>query len=287
VLGDDPRFAILRQPTNRGFYHNFETCLQLVPPQVEFVALADQDDVWHRDKLAVLASAFRPRTNLVYSDARIVSADGTVLAPTYWTTRRPNRGSLAKLLIANTVTGAAAMLRRRMLDSILPFPPKCGAAFHDHWMACAALAGGEIQYIPEPLYDYVQHGQSVIGHFAPPAFPLWKRGWHWMKFFWPRKFGRNVRVALGNGRTHFFENWLRIRQITETLKMRFGSRMAPDRLRDLDRALHPAWLAATGTRSPRGVSATVGMEFHLLQALGWSAYMQTKAAIYGNAPRAA
>src|SRR5207253_9225558 len=82
ALGDDPRFRLFRQPINRGYYHNFEHCLSLAPPDVEFVALADQDDVWHRDKLAVLGSAFGPRTTLAYSDMRIVSADGDVRSPT-------------------------------------------------------------------------------------------------------------------------------------------------------------------------------------------------------------
>jgi len=276
VLGDDHRFRLFRQPANRGYYRNFEDCLARVPLEFEFVALADQDDVWHRDKLAVLRSHFGPRTTLVYSDARIVSADGAELASTYWTTRRPNRGDLATLLIANTVTGAAAMVRRRVLDTILPFPPACGAAFHDHWIACAALAMGDIAFIDQPLYDYVQHGGNVIGHFAPPVFPLWTRAWRWLKFFWPPKLGHNIRVALGNGRTHFFDNWLRVQQITATLRLRCGERMSADQRRALDCVQNPIWLAALGARHARGLNATVGMEFHMMHARLWATYMRAK-----------
>jgi glycosyltransferase involved in cell wall biosynthesis len=276
MLGDDARFRLFRQPTNRGYYRNFEDCLGRVPPEIEYVALADQDDVWHRDKLAVLCSRFGPRTTLVYSDARIVSADGAELASTYWTTRRPNRGDLATLLIANTVTGAAAMLRRCVLVSILPFPPAFGAAFHDHWIACAALARGEIAFIDQPLYDYVQHRGNVIGHFAPPVFPLWTRAWRWLKFFWLPKLGRNIRVALGNGRTHFFDNWLRVQQIAATLRLRCAAHLSADHRRALDRVQNPIWLAALGGRHASGLNTTVGMEFHMLHARLWATYMRAK-----------
>src|SRR5437879_6590707 len=185
---------------------------------------------------------------------RIVSADGDVRSPTYWTTRKPNRGNLAELLIANTVTGAAAMLRRRVLDDILPFPPAFGAAFHDHWLACAALAAGEIRYVDQPLYDYVQHGGNVIGHFAPAVFPLWTRAWRWLKFFWPPKLAHNIKVALGNGRTHFFDNWLRVQQIVEALRSRFSGRLRAEHRGALDRALDSTWLAYLGARNFRGLS---------------------------------
>jgi glycosyltransferase involved in cell wall biosynthesis len=284
ALGDDSRFRLFRQPANRGYYRNFESCLGFVPRDVEFVALADQDDVWHRDKLAVLTSRFRPRTTLVYSDARIVSAEGSLISSTYWTTRRPNRGDLAELLIANTVTGAAAMWRRRLLDTILPFPPEFGAAFHDHWIACAALAAGEIEFVEQPLYDYVQHGGNVIGHFAPAVFPLWRRAWRWLKFFWPPKVARNIKVALGNGRTHFFDNWLRVRQIAATLNLRLGASMRAGRRRALERVLQPAWLAALGLRNASGRSTTVGMEFHMLHAQLWAQYMRAKKALCAGRP---
>src|SRR5205814_6124732 len=141
------------QPVNRGYYRNFEHCLALVPPGVGYVALADQDDDWRPDKLAALRAAFGPRTTLAYSDMRIVDAAGAVHSHTYWTTRRNNYTDLASLLIANTVTGAAAMVRRDLLDRALPFPEPFGAAFHDHWLAATALAAGDLAYLDRPLYD--------------------------------------------------------------------------------------------------------------------------------------
>ena len=94
-----------------GYYRNFERCLELVPPGVRLVALSDQDDVWHADKLETLARAFRSeRVQLAYADMRIVTADGEAVAPSYWTDRANNHTDLPSLLLIDTVTGAASAL---------------------------------------------------------------------------------------------------------------------------------------------------------------------------------
>jgi len=167
----DARFRVFRSERNRGFYRNFEAALALVPSTTPYVALCDQDDVWHPNKLGACIERLdaNPRTQLVYSDMRIVRADGSVVAPTYWDRRRNNFRNLDTLLFANTVTGAASMLRGSLLEAALPFPPAQGPTFHDHWLACAAFVAGGLDYIDRPLYDYTQHERNVIGHasFGP------------------------------------------------------------------------------------------------------------------------
>ena len=103
---------------------------------------------------------------LAYSDARLVTPDGELLADTYWALRRNNHTSISSLLMANSVTGAASLLRRDLLDYALPFPPAQFAHFHDHWIALTALALGEIEFVDRPLYDYTQHDAAVLGHAA-------------------------------------------------------------------------------------------------------------------------
>ena len=71
---------------------------------------------------------------------------------------------MASLLVANTVTGAASLFRRELLDLALPFPPRHGTPYHDHWLAAVALASGRIAYVDRPLYDYVQHRDAALGH---------------------------------------------------------------------------------------------------------------------------
>ena len=143
----DPRFTVVAHPTRLGHYGNFERVLAAVPPDADFVALADQDDVWYPEKLTRTLAAFRPETTLVYADMDVVAPDGTRLAPTYWTTRRNNFTDLASLVFANTVTGAASVFRAELLADVLPFPPRIGDAYHDHWIGCVALTRGSLGYV--------------------------------------------------------------------------------------------------------------------------------------------
>ncbi len=168
VLSGDPRFQFIEHGEQVGFYHNFERCLQLVPAQASWVALADQDDLWYPHKLSTCLARLTGPTQLVYCDMRIVSASGRVHSATYWTKRTNHYRSqdIDLLAVANTVTGAACVFRRGLLDLALPFPPRYGNVFHDHWLAVLAAASGGIRYVDEPLYDYLQTPEGVIGHYA-------------------------------------------------------------------------------------------------------------------------
>src|SRR4051794_18916852 len=165
VLGDDPRFALTCSDRRLGFYRNFERALRLAPPQAGLIALCDQDDRWHPDKLATLRRALGG-AGMVYSDQRLVSADGRALRETMWEGRRNNHTDLVSLLVANSVTGAAALLRRDVVSLALPFPDTPGLQFHDHWIGLVALAAGEVAYVDRPLYDYVQHAGAVFGEVS-------------------------------------------------------------------------------------------------------------------------
>jgi glycosyltransferase involved in cell wall biosynthesis len=162
VLGDDRRFLVSRAPEPLGYYENFERALAMAPAEAQLIALSDQDDRWHPDKLACLRDALGGAT-LAYSDQRVVRPNGHVLSETMWRGRRNNYTNMASILIANTITGAASLMRREVADLALPFPITPGLQFHDHWIAVVALAAGEVAYVDRPLSDYVQHPGAVLG----------------------------------------------------------------------------------------------------------------------------
>ncbi len=94
----------------------------------------------------------------------LVDESGKLLSPTYWTERHTNHTNMTSLMVANTITAAASLFPRRLLDYALPFPAPLGHAFHDHWLALVALATGRIAYVDRSLYDYVQHSANAFGH---------------------------------------------------------------------------------------------------------------------------
>jgi glycosyltransferase involved in cell wall biosynthesis len=196
AVAGDPRFSVHRLAARRGPYGAFEQALALVPPDAQYVALCDQDDRWDPGKLATLVAALRaqPAAQLAFCDQRIVTADGVLLSPTYWTDRSAEPGPLARLLVANTVSGSASLFRRDLLGLALPFPPQVGPdAFHDHWIALVARSRGPLVFVDRALQDYVQHGGNVIGH-APRSVARssapWQERWRrsYEELLLPRRF---------------------------------------------------------------------------------------------------
>ena len=270
AIDGDRRFVVSRSDRRLGAYENFHRALRMVPGEVPYVALCDQDDHWHPDKLSTLLEALGD-ANLVFSDMRITAPDGTLIAPTYWTRRQPNHANFASLLLGNSVTGAASLFPRRLLDQALPFPPRLGNLYHDHWLALVARALGEIAYVPRPLYDYIQHPEAVIGHAGAnrgvvggglPKRLLALRG---------RPPGR-LRTEW---RRIYFAEYCRMRLQAMVLTGRFGDRIGPRERHALRLALLPdrspvlaGWLA---TRQLKRLwrDETLGSEAAILRALAW------------------
>jgi glycosyltransferase involved in cell wall biosynthesis len=272
----DKRFRFVGHRDNVGYYRNFERCLELVPPDVRFVALSDQDDVWHADKLETLVSELRvERVQLAYADMAIVSTGGELLAPSYWTDRANNHTDLASLLLINTVTGAASVFRRELLDVALPFPDVPGKPFHDHWLACIALALGDVAFIDRPLHDYVQHGDNVVGRHEP--LPAELRGGLLNAF---GRFVRDPRRRLRNTigwAQRYYEDEVVVREaFAQALRERLNGRLdraaasAVDRVADMSSSSRSLlWLLGRSARDVRGDSPTLGIENQLIKGILW------------------
>jgi glycosyltransferase involved in cell wall biosynthesis len=253
-IADDDRFALIRGP-RLGFYRNFERALASAPPS-DLVALCDQDDRWRPDKLERLIAAIGG-AELVYSDARVVRPDGEVVEPSYWSVRQNNHTDLGSLAVANSITGAAVLFRRELLADALPFPPSHHAPFHDHWLGLVGLARGEIAYVDEPLYDYVQHEGAVIGHSQAnrPPRPL-------LEYLRERMSRRGKRAS-----AIYHHDWLQLLVFCEVLRLRCWERMTEPKRRDLRRLLAAdrrlagiAWLLGRRARRLLGHNETLDRE---------------------------
>ena len=269
LTAEDPRFELSRAGERLGFYLNFERALKMAPPEAQFVALADQDDRWYPEKLASLLAA-RGDAQLVYSDMRIVDEAGRVVSDTFWRGRRNNYTNLASLLLANTVTGAASLFRRRLLDLVLPFPPPVGDPFHDQWIASVALASGRIAYLDRPLYDYTQHEEAARGHDAA------MREWNPRRLLNARHPRRSLRQVAAHGQRSYETNLRRISLAAQTIEERTAGTLEPGKARTVRRLARlgrgpgsAAWLAARSSRRLAGRNETMGIELSLLTATVW------------------
>jgi glycosyltransferase involved in cell wall biosynthesis len=281
IISRDERFTLFPSQSRLGFYRNFERSLRLAPQEAQLIALSDHDDRWHKDKLETLISNLKDGAMLVYSDMNIVDVDGNLLASTYWTTRPNNNTNFASLIMANTVTGAASMFRRELLSYALPFPERIGEAYHDHWIACVALALGEIAYVDRPLYDYVQHQNNVIGHFAPARKSFAKKSLRLLTH--PGGAREAIAKNLGQWRAIYFHDLMRLKMLARVIELRCTDRLSGEkrkilrRIARLDESLvAESWLAMRSLKNWGRTSETIGAENSLLRALVWRRYASVR-----------
>jgi len=269
IVGADERFVVSRSERRLGFYRNFERALRMVPDEAELVALCDHDDSWHPEKLEVLRGAIG-QARLVYSDQRLVDADGRVLRDTMWKGRRNNHTNLASLLIANTLTGAAMLFRRDVAELALPFPDSPGLQFHDHWLGLVALAMGDVAYVDRPLYDYVQHSGAVFGEVTTPGTDSSAAA--------DRATRRRpvLRGRFSSWRAAYFCGYLAREVQAQTLLVRCASALSGPKRRALRRfvasprsPLAFAWLVARPLRRLAGLDETLGSETELVGGILW------------------
>jgi glycosyltransferase involved in cell wall biosynthesis len=268
VVDGDDRFVLSRSERRRGFYHNFERAMALAPRDARYVALADQDDVWDAGKLETLVGEIGD-AQLVYSDQRIVTPDGELLAASYWEQRANNHSNMLSLLVANCVTGAASLFPRALLDDALPLPPAQFTHFHDHWLAVTALALGEIRYVDRPLYGYVQHAHATLGHATATRRTRLRERWYSLQ--------KGLRERIRLWRMHYFIDACRLLHFATVLEMRCGTRMPAGKRRVIERFLRaersavpvPGLFLRGARELARRRPQTLGAEWVLAYAFGW------------------
>lgn len=167
------RVTVLRNDPPLGVTGNFERTVLACSGSI--IALSDQDDVWHPQKLQRLVAALdaHPGTLLAHSDARLVDADGEpigMLMLDNLEATGPERAGLASadafpvLNRRNLITGATVIFRSSLLEAAIPFAEHW---VHDEWLAMIAACAGGVVLVDEPLVDYRQHGANAIGAVRP------------------------------------------------------------------------------------------------------------------------
>lgn len=153
-----------------GVAANFERGMRAATGDV--IALSDQDDVWHPDRLEAALAAFDDDALLQHADAEIVDGSGNPLGFRLLQALgvgEPERRAVASgeafgvYLRRNLATGAATVVRRDLVDRALPVPP---GWIHDEWLAIIAAALNGVRILDRPVIDYRQHGTNQIGVVA-------------------------------------------------------------------------------------------------------------------------
>lgn len=165
------------QPTGSAA-RNFDRLMQA--STADYVLFADQDDVWHPNKVAVTVAALRAgeqeiggadRPVLAFCDLALIDGAGGKLQDSFRAFQRLDAQAgvrLQRLLLNNVVTGCAMGVNRTALALCGPLPE--AAVMHDWWLALLCAGRGTIKVMPECLIDYRQHDGNVVGARADTVF---------------------------------------------------------------------------------------------------------------------
>ena len=156
-----------------------------VAVDADLLAILDADDAWPAGKLAAQAEVFaaRPEVGLVYTDMRVIDADGAVLQESWLSDARPPTGrGLPTFLRENLVTGSSIVVRGALRDVLFPIPDEM--AWADWWLAARAAQFSEIAYLPIPRTLYRFHATNMsLGAEGPAKLRELRKGLALQRWF--------------------------------------------------------------------------------------------------------
>lgn len=152
----DARIRVIALQENLGFSANFQQAIaQAATP---LIALADQDDIWHPEKIARMLEALEADASLIYCDS-VKFADTPPVSPKPSPKNRRIAGSdPKKISVYNTVSGHAMIIRKSLCSAAFPLPE---GVYYDWWLAIVAMATNRVQFLPEVLVYQRVHDRNV------------------------------------------------------------------------------------------------------------------------------
>ena len=142
---------------NLGFMKNFEKVISLC--NGDYIALADQDDIWLPEKLKTLMAKIGPNL-MIHSDCAVIDENSNIILPA-WKRENGYMIRVENLLFKNVVTGCTVLLDKRLLEHAFPFPE--GIVYHDWWLALCAAEHNRLAYTEECLTQYREHSEQDTG----------------------------------------------------------------------------------------------------------------------------
>jgi len=154
---------------NLGITKNFEKAISLCTG--DLIALSDQDDVWHPQKISLHEKIFDNRSEIgvSFSNAEVVDQDLNPIGYDMWhrvvftqseQKKVQNEEAVSVFLKHFIITGATMVFKADLKPVILPIP---SCWFHDAWLALIIASISNVSLIDEPLVEYRQHSDNQLG----------------------------------------------------------------------------------------------------------------------------
>ena len=139
-----------------GVSKNFSKAIKL--SKGDLIFLADQDDIWHNDKVQTMLGAFiKGQASYIISDMNVINVTGDLQKFTWAELMEDNYG-INKNHVMN---GCAVVATKKFFRSCLPIP--YGKA-HDVWFAYCAKRLKTRVFLDKPLMNYRVTSQGVTSN---------------------------------------------------------------------------------------------------------------------------
>jgi glycosyltransferase involved in cell wall biosynthesis len=170
-LGEAPfPVHVVVNSRNLGSTRNFDQALGRASG--DFLALADQDDLWLPQKLEVMVRRLEENPDIggVFSDAYLMDDEDRLIGKkTLWGLHGfdgrqqdtfAHGGAISLLTRHDVVTGCTMMVRANLLSTWSPIP---SSWVHDGWITWMLSLSAGLMPISEPLMRYRVHPEQQVG----------------------------------------------------------------------------------------------------------------------------
>ena len=154
----DNRIRLFRNQNNLGFNFNFNKACSYA--KGEFIAIADQDDIWDESKLSILVSAIKQRKDNIMAhciSAKFKKEDKPNLKNHKLMNHFSGNDS-RQFFLSNRVAGHNMLFKKELLKTAMPFP---GEGYYDWWLVVHACCIGRIEAVEEILVWHRRHENNA------------------------------------------------------------------------------------------------------------------------------
>ena len=155
------RWIIQSNKQNLGVRNNFAHAINRCVG--DYIATADQDDIWEKEKLQTLYSTIETEhVALVHSDIQLIDSTGAFImyTPPELSNKAAQLPLKYYLITSNNVTGCTCLFTSELIKLAQPFPQ--AYFYHDRWLAVVAYHNGGIGFVNQKLTRYRQHESNVV-----------------------------------------------------------------------------------------------------------------------------
>ena len=162
----DSRIKIYNNEGKSGIVCNIENALKKA--KGDFIFLADQDDIWHPNKVSLMMKDLHTY-DLVVCDAIIIDNNKKIINDSFYEFNHSGRGFI-KNIYRNSFIGCCMGFNKKILNYVLPFPD--GIAIHDLWIGLNSILIGKYHFSKSPLIYYRRHENNVTSLLGKSSFTI-------------------------------------------------------------------------------------------------------------------